>query len=60
MKDIFFNKMEGFFEISFNTDWMRYDVFVDEGTLEVVGFDYRPIPMNTLLASLPESAQNAS
>ncbi|WP_029233238.1 hypothetical protein [Butyrivibrio sp. VCB2006] len=60
MRDTIITTQDGFFEISFSTEWMIYDIFVDEVTMHVLGIDYRPVPVNDLLAQLPESRQNAS
>ena len=60
MRNTLVSHGNGLFEISFSTQWMSYDCFVDEVTLEVLGLDYRPVPLNTLLADLPESGQSAS
>lgn len=35
-------------------------MFIDADSLEVAGVDFRPVPVNSLLASLPEAGQNAS
>ena len=60
MKDIIITYKDGFYEIEFSTEWMLYDMFVEYDSMEVMGIDYRPVPVNTLLASLPESGQDAS
>ena len=60
MKNTLVSNKDGLFEISFSTEWMIYECYVDERSLEVLGFDYRPVPVNMLLAALPESAQSAS
>ena len=60
MRNTLVSHGNGLFEISFSTEWMSYDCYVDEETLEVLGFDYKPVPLNTLLGSLPESRQHAS
>ncbi len=60
MKNVLVNYRGGFYDISFTTEWMMYEIFVCEGYFEVMGVDYRPIPVNTLLGSLPEAGQDAS
>ena len=60
MRNTLVSNQNGLFEISFTTEWMMYECYVDEESLEVLGFDYRPVPVNTLLAQLPESGQDAS
>ncbi len=60
MRHTLTSSKDGLIEVSFSTEWMYYDCYVDEQTMEVLGFDYRPVPMNTILAQLPESGQNAS
>ena len=60
MRDIMVSQKDGLIEVRFITEWMIYDCYMDEVTFEVYGFDYRPIPVNMLLAQLPESAQDAS
>lgn len=41
----------GLFEIGFDTDWSRYDCFVDAATGEVVGFNSEPyIDSDTIFA----------
>ena len=60
MKNTVVSNKDGLFEIVFTTQWMMYECYVDEESLEVLGFDYRPVPVNMLLAELPESGQSAS
>ena len=60
MKNTLVSNKDGLFEIVFTTQWMMYECYVDEESLEVLGFDYRPVPVNMLLAELPESGQSAS
>ena len=60
MKGILITQKDGLFEITFSTEWMMYDMFVDENSMMVLGVDFRPIPVNSLLESLPESGQDAS
>ncbi len=59
MKNILVSHKDGFFEITFSTEWMMYDMYVEESMM-VLGVDFRPIPVNSLLESLPESVQDAS
>ncbi|RKM61048.1 hypothetical protein D6855_03880 [Butyrivibrio sp. CB08] len=60
MKGILVTQRDGFFEITFSTEWMMYDMYVEEESMMVLGVDFRPIPVNSLLESLPESVQDAS
>ncbi len=60
MKGILVTQKDGFFEITFSTEWMMYDMYVEEESMMVLGVDFRPIPVNSLLESLPESVQDAS
>ena len=60
MKNVLVTSQAGFYEINFSTEWMIYDIFVEERSLLILGVDYRPVPVNTLLAELPESVQDAS
>lgn len=60
MKNTLISYQDGLFDITFATQWMMYECYVDEESLEVLGFDYRPVPVNMLLAELPESHQDAS
>ena len=60
MKNILVSHKDGFFEITFSTEWMMYDMYVEEKSMMVLGVDFRPIPVNSLLESLPESVQDAS
>ena len=60
MRNTLVSQKDGLIEVSFTTEWMIYDCYVDEETMEVLGFDYRPVPVNMLLAELPESGQSAS
>lgn len=60
MRNTLVSNKDGLFEISFSTEWMMYECYVDEQSLDVLGFDYRPVPVNALLAALPESGQDAS
>ena len=42
---------DGLFEICFDTDWSRYDCFVDAATGEVLGFNSEPyIDSDTIFA----------
>ena len=43
---------DGLFEIRFDTDWMRYDCYVDDADGEVLGFDCRPIPEQQMLGEV--------
>ncbi len=60
MKDIMVTQKDGLIEVRFITDWMIYDCYIEQDTYEVLGFDYRPIPLNMQLAQLLEDALNAS
>ncbi len=60
MRGVLVNYKDGFFEITFSTEWMMYDMYVEEESMMVLGVDFRPIPVNLLLESLPESGQDAS
>lgn len=60
MRNTLVSQQDGLINISFTTEWMMYECYVDDKSLEVLGFDYRPLPVNTLLAELPESGQDAS
>ena len=60
MRDILIKAEDKLIEVSFRTDWLLYDCYVDEETLDVLGFDSRPAPLNMLLEDLPESGQSAS
>ena len=60
MKGVLVTHNDGFFEITFSTEWMMYDMFVEEESMMVLGVDFRPIPVNSLLESLPEAVQDAS
>ena len=60
MRNTLVSHQDGLINISFTTEWMMYECYVDEESLEVLGFDYRPLPVNMLLAELPESGQDAS
>ena len=42
----------GLYEVRFDTDWMRYDCYVDERGGEVLGFDCRPIPERQMIGEL--------
>ena len=43
---------EGFYEVTFENDWTRYDCYVDDADGEVLGFDSRPLPEHVMLAEL--------
>lgn len=60
MKNTLVSNQNGLFEVRFTTEWMMYDCYVDEESMEVLGFDYRPLSVNELLVALPESGQDAS
>ncbi len=60
MVNVYVTYQTGLYEVTFATEWMTYDMFVDENTMEVLGIDYRPIPINSLLAQLPEAVQDVS
>ena len=60
MRGVLVNYKDGFFEITFSTEWMMYDMYVEEESMMVLGVDFKPIPVNLLLESLPESGQDAS
>ncbi|SFP93666.1 hypothetical protein SAMN04487928_11284 [Butyrivibrio proteoclasticus] len=60
MLNVFVTYQHGIYEVTFTTEWMTYDMFIDENTMEVLGIDYRPIPINSLLAKLPEAVQDVS
>ncbi len=60
MSNVFVTYQSGLYEVTFTTEWMTYDMFIDENTMEVLGIDYRPIPINSLLAQLPEAVQDVS
>ena len=48
----------GLFEIGFDTDWSRYDCFVDAATGEVLGFNSEPyIDSDTIFAQEGGAAQ---
>lgn len=34
---------DGLYEVTFESDWMRYDCYVDENDGEVLGFDLAPL-----------------
>ena len=34
---------DGLYEVTFESDWMRYDCYVDENDGEVLGFDQQPL-----------------
>ncbi|MBE7004111.1 MAG: hypothetical protein E7425_07480 [Ruminococcaceae bacterium] len=48
--DIGVRHADGLYEITFSTDWMQYDCFVDESDGEVLGFDSRPLPEHVMLS----------
>lgn len=60
MLNVYVTYQTGLYEVTFATEWMTYDMFIDENTMEVLGIDYRPIPINSLLAQLPEAVQDVS
>lgn len=42
-------RTDGLYEVTFETDWMRYDCFVDLFDGEVLGFGLEPLPEPTVL-----------
>ena len=42
-------RTDGLYEVTFETDWMRYDCFVDALDGEVLGFDLAPLPEPAVL-----------
>lgn len=49
MRDIMVTQKDGLIEVRFITEWMIYDCYMDQESYEVLGFDYRPIPINMQL-----------
>lgn len=43
-------RIDGFYEVTFENDWTRFDCYVDETDGEVLGFDSRPLPEHVMLA----------
>lgn len=37
-------RLDGMYELAFNTDWLRYECYVDEVTAQVLGFSFEPVP----------------
>lgn len=48
--DVSVRSTDGLYEVTFATDWMRYDCYVDAADYEVLGFDSAPIPERLMLA----------
>ena len=42
-------RTDGLYEVTFESDWMRYDCFIDAYDGEVLGFDPEPQPEPTVL-----------
>lgn len=41
---------DGLYEVTFESDWMRYDCYVDENDGEVLGFDLAPLSEPAVLS----------
>ena len=42
-------RTDGLYEVTFESDWMRYDCYVDAIDGEVLGFDCEPLPEPAVL-----------
>ena len=42
-------RTDGLYEVTFETDWMRYDCYVDAADGEVLGFDQAPVSEPAML-----------
>ena len=60
MRDTKVLQKDGLIEVRFITDWMIYDCYMEQGTMEVLGFDYIPVPPDLQIVNLRESARSAS